>query len=373
MGLAVGVGMGGRPPARLALAAGRLFDAAGAASIWLVDHWMGLVPLELWEQHRFRAARMVRNPEEFFDPFPTLGALSQRTRRTLLGVGVTDAIRRHPAQLAQAALTLHHLSRGRFILGIGAGERESIEPYGLSYEGQASRLEEALYLIRLLWRSRDRYVSYEGRFFRLDRAIVGLGPYRRTLPPIWVAAHRPRTLRIAGRFGDGWYPTHQKEPEEYADALGAIRRAAEDAGRRLRRFTPSYDMRVLFADSHEDAHRLLDSPVLRLGALIVPADVWSKVGAAHPMGDRFRGVQDWVPSRLDPGQVEKWMEGVPFEVVHQAFDHGTWRQIAARILSYRAVGLRHAVLAPVGPLVDPRRVPSSFRDAIRVIRALRSA
>jgi phthiodiolone/phenolphthiodiolone dimycocerosates ketoreductase len=372
MGLAVGVGVGGRPPARLALAAARLFDTAGAASLWVIDHWMGLVPLELWEPHRFPAARMTGNPDELFDPIPTLGALSQRTRRALLGVGVTDAIRRHPAQLAQAALTLHHLSRGRFVLGMGAGERESIEPYGLSYEGQASRLEEALYLIRLLWKSRDRYVSHEGRFFRLDGAIVGLGPYRRTFPPIWVAAHRPRTLRIAGRYGDGWYPTHQMEPDEYADSLGAIRRAAEEAGRTIRRFIPCYNMRVLFADSHEDAHRLLDSPVLRLGALIVPAEVWAKAGASHPMGEGFRGVQDWVPSRLDAGQVEKWMGDVPFEVVHQAFDHGTWRQISARILSYRAVGLRHAVLSQLGPVIEPRRAPASFRDSIRVIRALRA-
>jgi phthiodiolone/phenolphthiodiolone dimycocerosates ketoreductase len=372
VGLAVGVGVGGRAPARLLFAMARLFDTAGAASLWAIDHWMGLMPLELWEPHRFAAARMARNPEQLFDPFPTLGALSQRTRRSLLGVGVSDAIRRHPAQLAQAGLTLHHLSRGRFVLGIGAGERESIEPYGLSYQGQASRLEEALYLIRLLWRSRDRYVSHEGRFFRLDRAIMGLGPYRGTFPPIWVAAHRPRTLRMAGRYGDGWYPTHQMEPDEYAEAVAAIRRGAEEAGRSNRRFTPAYNMRVLFADSHDEAHRLLEAPVLRFGALIVPAEVWSKAGATHPMGKGFRGVQDWVPSRLESAQVERWMDEVPFEVVHQAFDHGTWRQICARILSYRAVGLRHAVLSQLGPLVEPRRAPASFRDSIRVIRALRA-
>ncbi len=80
MGLAVGVGVGGRPPARLTLALARLFDAAGAASLWLIDHWMGLVPLDLWEPHRFPVARLVKNPEEMFDPFAALGALSQRTR-----------------------------------------------------------------------------------------------------------------------------------------------------------------------------------------------------------------------------------------------------------------------------------------------------
>jgi phthiodiolone/phenolphthiodiolone dimycocerosates ketoreductase len=313
---------------------------------------------------------VIRNPEELFDPFALLGALASRTRRARLGTAVTEPIRRHPVQLAQAALTLHHLSRGRFILGIGAGERENVEPYGMSFRGQASRLEEALYLIRLLWRS-EGYVSFEGRFFQLDGAAMGTGPYRGTLPPLWVAAHGPRTLRLAGRYGDGWLPTHHMEPEEYADHLGAIREAARESGRSLRRFVPSYELRVLLAESHGVAHRLLDSPALRLGALIIPADVWKGVGAAHPFGEAYRGVVDWIPSQLDAEEVAGLMDKVPFEVLHAYVDHGTPHQLVSRLLSYRAVGLRHAVLANVAPLVDPRSIPASLRGMTRVIRALR--
>lgn len=370
MGLPVGVQILGRSPARVTMAAARLFDAVGADSLWLIDHWMGLVPLDVWEPSRFPAARMFRNPEESFDPFALAGALAQRTRRARLGTAVTEAIRRHPAELAQSALTVHHLSAGRFVLGIGVGERENVEPYGLSFTGQASRMEEALYLIRLLWRSQG-YVSHEGRFFRLDGAVMGLGPYRGTFPPIWVAAHGPRTLRIAGRYGDGWLPTHQMEPDEYADHLGHIRRAAQDAGRSFDRFVGSYELRVAPAASHEEAHRLLDSSALRLGALIVPADVWAKVGARHPFGQGYRGVVDWIPSRLDPEEVIRLIDEVPFEVVHTYVDHGTWRELVGRILSYRAAGLRHVVVANVAPAVEPRATPGSIRDVIRIVRALR--
>jgi phthiodiolone/phenolphthiodiolone dimycocerosates ketoreductase len=368
--LPIGIQLLGRPPARLVLGAARLFDLAGAHSLWVIDHWMGLAPLEVWDPSRFPVARMIRNPEEMYDPFALVGTLAQRTRRARLGTAVTEAIRRHPAQLAQAALTLHHVSRGRFILGIGAGERENVEPYGLSYRGQASRLEEALYLIRLLWRS-DGYVSYRGRHFTLDRASMGLGPYRGSYPRIWVAAHGPRTLRMAGRYGDGWLPTHHMEPEEYAEHLRTIRAAAEESGRSFRRFVPSYELRVLTAASHAEAHRLLDSPSLRLGALIVPPSVWAEAGARHPLGQDYRGVADWVPSRVDPEEVLKLMDEVPVEVIHTYVDHGTWQQLAARLLSYRAVGLRHAVLANVTPLVQPSRAPASFRDLIRLVRALR--
>jgi phthiodiolone/phenolphthiodiolone dimycocerosates ketoreductase len=354
----------------MTIGAARLFDLAGADSLWVIDHWMGLAPLALWGPERFPAARLIRNPEELFDPFPLLGTLASRTRRARLGTAVTEPIRRHPVQLAQAALTLHHLSRGRFVLGIGAGERENVEPYGLSFHGQASRLEEALYLIRLLWRS-EGYVSFEGRFFRLDGAAMGTGPYRGTFPPIWVAAHGPRTLRLAGRYGDGWLPTHHMEPEQYAEHLRAIQDAASECGRSLRRFVPAYELRVLPAESHREAHRLLDSPALRLGALIVPAEVWRHVGAAHPFGEGYRGVVDWIPSRLDPQEVAGLMDKVPFEVVHAYVDHGTPEQLVSRLLSYRAVGLRHAVLANVAPVVDPRSTPASLRALIKVIRALR--
>lgn len=371
-GVPVGIQLLGRPPARLPLTLARILDAAGADSLWAIDHWMGLAPLDIWDAERFPAARVIRNPEESFDPFPYLGALSQKTRRARVGTAVTESIRRHPVEIAQAALTLHHVSGGRFVLGIGAGERENVEPYGLSYRGQVSRLEEALYLIRLLWRE-PGYVSYEGRYFTVDRGVMGLGPYRKTLPPIWVAAHGPRALRLAGRYGDGWLPTHQMEPDEYAEHLGHIRTAAADAARPFGRFTPSYELRVLLADSHEEAHRMLGSTALRLGALIIPAEVWRKVGATHPFGEDYRGVVDWIPSRVDPQRILELMDDVPFEVIHQAIDHGTWRQMVGRVLSYRAAGLRHVVLAGVTPLVDPKRAPAYFRDAIRLIRALRSA
>src|ERR671930_629806 len=183
MRLPVGVQILGRPPVAAVAAIARGMEMAGADSLFTPDHWMWLAPLGLWNPRTFPAARFLRNPEDNFDPFTFLAWLSGRTRRARLGTAVTEAIRRHPAEIAQAAMSLHHLSRGRFVLGIGAGERENVEPYGLSYAGQVSRLEEALYLIRLLWTSRD-YVSYQGRYFRLDRAIVGLGPYRRTYPAI---------------------------------------------------------------------------------------------------------------------------------------------------------------------------------------------
>jgi phthiodiolone/phenolphthiodiolone dimycocerosates ketoreductase len=367
MPIGVGVQLLGRPPQGATAAVARALEVAGADSFWAPDHWMFLVPLGVWNAATFPSARLIRNPEENFDAYTFLTWLAGRTRKAKVGTAVTESIRRHPAEIAQAALSMHHLTKGRFVLGIGAGERENVEPYGLSFKGQVSRLEEALYLIRLLWTSRG-YVSYEGRFFQLDRAVSGLGPYRGTYPPVWVAAHGPRTLRLTGRYGDGWLPTHQMEPDEYAEHLRVIRSAGFEAGRSMASFTPSYEMTVVTADTHDAAHHLLESNTMRLGALVMPAALWEREGAHHPFGPGFRGVVDYIPSRLDPDEVRHHMREVPFGVLHAAFDHGTPDQLAARIESYGAVGLRHVVLRNVGPLIDPRRALPSFRDVGRIIR-----
>ena len=55
-----------------------------------------------------------------------------------------EAYRRHPVTLAQAFVTIDHLTRGRAILGIGNGERENVEPYGMAFTKRVGRLEESL-------------------------------------------------------------------------------------------------------------------------------------------------------------------------------------------------------------------------------------
>ena len=188
---------------------------------------MFLAPLGIWDAETFPSARLIRNPEGNFDAFTFLTWLSQHTRKAKVGVAVTEAIRRHPAEIAQAALSMHHLSKGRFVLGIGAGEKENIEPYGLSFRGQVSRLEEALYVIRLLWGAKD-YVSYEGKFFRLDRAIIGLGPYRGTLPPVLDRGARPADAP-PGR------PVRRRlDPDAPDGARGVLGASPRDPERRVR-------------------------------------------------------------------------------------------------------------------------------------------
>jgi phthiodiolone/phenolphthiodiolone dimycocerosates ketoreductase len=115
----------------------------------VLDHFQGLIPSSIWDQQLSWVASHHESPHELFEYQVLLGYLAASAGRLRLGVGVTEPIRRHPVLIAQAMLTLAHLTRRKPILGIGAGERENVEPYGLDFTQPVGRLEEALQIIQL--------------------------------------------------------------------------------------------------------------------------------------------------------------------------------------------------------------------------------
>jgi len=132
-----------------------------------------------------------------------IGAISQAIKRLRLGTGVTcPSMRYSPALIAQAAATASVMMPGRFILGLGSGENLNEHITGLHWPAAAQRLdmlEEAIGAIRTLWRG--GWQSHFGKYFAIERAKISTMPTR--LPPIMVAAAKPRAARLAGRVADG--------------------------------------------------------------------------------------------------------------------------------------------------------------------------
>src|SRR5215510_2100842 len=160
--LSVGVETNCIAPLRLERAMLRMSHVLGVDSLFVPDHYLSFVPRAVWGPQLTPAAKMVPSPDAFFDPFVMMGMMATRYRRVRIGTGVTEAFRRHPATLAQAFVTVDHMTKGRAILGIGNGERENTEPYGLPFTRRVGRLEEALTLIRKHWASGGDPVSFDG-------------------------------------------------------------------------------------------------------------------------------------------------------------------------------------------------------------------
>src|SRR5215813_10851905 len=128
-------------------------DSGRYHSIWLPDHMVSFWPDSIWTPEFTDLATQSPSPHRHLDAIAVASAAAVLTKSTPIATAVVDTVRRHPAMLAQSALTLGHLSRGRFILGLGSGEKENIEPYGFAFSKPIGRFEEAVRVIELLWRS----------------------------------------------------------------------------------------------------------------------------------------------------------------------------------------------------------------------------
>ena len=275
-----------------------------------------------------------------------LGHVAGRNRigRMRLGVGVTDTGRRNPAVTAQAAATLHLLTRGRAILGIGPGEREGNEPYGVDWSKPVARFEEAMATIRALWDSGGQLVNRDSPYFPLRNAIFALPPHRGKWPEIWIGAHGPRMLRAVGRYGDAYFPGFPHRPKDYAQRLEVVRAAASDAGRDPMSIIPAVGLPVVTGRSRDDVDEALESELLRAMGLNASDEVFARHGGQHPLGAGFSGAQDILPQHIDEQTALSYVEQIPPTLLREVLLNGTPDEIIGQAAQWRDCGVRYMVL-----------------------------
>src|SRR5262245_60338955 len=371
LGLEISAMGAARPPGEAAVAAARRRESQGFDAIWWADHLLHWFPSSIWSPDLVPQAAAQPSPHVWFDPVPVMAAAAEATGDIRLGLGVTDVVRRHPAGLAQTALTLDHLSQGRFLLGLGTGESLNLAPIGLANERPLARLEEALRAIRALFATPEP-VDLDGEFFTLRGVALGLRPYGERPPPIWLAAHRPRGLALTGRLADGWLPI-ATDADAYAAMLAAVRAAAESAGRGADAVAPGLYARVLLAERESEAEEIIDrSLLLRFIALTRPAEAFAAHGAAHPLGAGAFGLTSFVPTDVGRDRALELAGAVPAEVVRDTVLHGTPDQVAYEVERFVAAGARHVQLTNMTPLAAPDRGAASealLGDVVKRLRA----
>jgi phthiodiolone/phenolphthiodiolone dimycocerosates ketoreductase len=350
--------------------------ATGADSFWLADHLNSLFPRAMAQPKYIGAARLTPKVDANLEPWTVLGHLAARNRlgRMRLGIGVTDTGRRNPAVTAQAAATLHLLTRGRAILGIGTGEREGNEPYGVDWSKPVARFEEAMATIRALWNSGGELVTRDSPFFPLHNAVFDLWPYRGKWPEIWIASHGPRMLRATGRYADAWFPAALFSPADYARGLAAVRAAASDAGRDPLSIGAAILFFTVTGRSRHEVDEALESTAMKTFALNAPAELWKRHGVSHPLGDDFTGSQDIIPQVFDEESVLKYTANVPLSLLKDACLQGTHDEIVDQLAEWRDHGLRYPVLSNLSTMQPSLRrglaAGTPFAKIMRGVRKL---
>ncbi|OBK11004.1 LLM class flavin-dependent oxidoreductase [Mycobacterium asiaticum] len=366
-----------RPYAEVLTRVGYLGAVAnGVDSFWVPDHLNQLFPRSLWQQKYCGAARLIPKIDAVMEPWTMLGHTAARNRlgRLRLGVGVTDTGRRNPAVTAQAAATLHLLTRGRAILGIGPGEREGNEPYGVEWSKPVARFEEAMATIRALWNSGGELVNRDSPYFPLRNAVFDLAPYGGKWPEIWIGAHGPRMLRAVGRYGDAYFPAFPHPPADYAQRLDAVRNAASDAGRDPMSILPALQLFVVTGRTRDDVEEALDSQTLRIFGLNASDEMFVRRGAQHPLGAGFSGAQDLVPQDMDEPTALSHAAKIPPAVVRDFLVNGTPAEIVEQVAQWRDGGVRYVVLVNLSTMQKSLRkglmATTSFNKIVRALKKL---
>jgi phthiodiolone/phenolphthiodiolone dimycocerosates ketoreductase len=317
-------------------------DSGRYHSIWIPDHMVSFWPDSIWTPEFTDLAISSPSPHRHLDGLAVAAAAAVLTKNVPIATTVVDTVRRHPSLLAQTALTIDHLSKGRFILGLGSGETENTVPYGFDFSKPVSRFEESLKVIRLLWES-DGPVDFEGEFYHLHHARLDTEPYEGRFPKIWIGANGPRMLDITGRYADGWWPAGAWTPEEYGAKLKVIREAAEKAGRDPMAITPANTNFCLIGDDAELAE-ILEAPLVKALVMQIPAEVLRARGHQHPLGEDWRGMQDIDPAKFPRERILDMLTRTRPEHILSVVEHGSPQQIAAKYKGYVDAGMRVAKL-----------------------------
>ncbi len=179
-------------------------EQLGYDSVWTAESWGSdaLTPLAWW---------------------------GSRTSRLRLGTDLIQLSARQPTATAMAALTMDHLSGGRFVLGLGVSGPQVVEGwYGMPFPKPLARTREYVSIIRSVL-AREERVTSPGPHYPLPYpGGLGLGkplrsivhPLRSDLPII-LGAEGPKNVALAAEIADGWFPIFYSAQHEdmYDDAL----------------------------------------------------------------------------------------------------------------------------------------------------------
>jgi F420-dependent oxidoreductase-like protein len=196
------------------------------------------------------------------DALTPLAWWGRSTSRLKLGTSICQLAARTPTAMAMAALTMDHLTGGRFILGLGASGPQVVEGwYGQPYPKPLARTREYVEIIRKVL-AREEPVTYEGEHFTLPYpGGAGLGkpvkpithPLRADLP-IYLAAEGPKNVALSAEIADGWLAIYfsPRVDDFYRDAL-AEGFARPGAQRTMDDFEIAATVPVIIHDDVEEA------------------------------------------------------------------------------------------------------------------------
>lgn len=240
-------------------------ERLGFDSVWIADHWVNF----------------MQTNTPWFEAWTLLGSMAMHTTRIRIGPLISPIPFHNPAFLARKALTVDHISSGRLELGLGTGIPGEYDPsYSMagiedySRGERVKRFSECVIIIDMLLR--QEVSTYEGRYYKVQDAVMQPRPVQKPRPPITIGAHRPAMYKLAARHADTWsftasfYPFTndilqyiRKTNNSMDDYCEQINREPSSLRRSVLYFNPNFGMEFPFK-SLEEFREIMES-VLDVG------------------------------------------------------------------------------------------------------------
>jgi benzoate-CoA ligase len=299
----------------------------------------------VWVNDHLQSPGRVKE-EVTFDAFTTLGALAVVTRRARLGIAVLSASYRPPALAAKMATVLDVISDGRLVVGLGTGsDRAEHAAYGIPFGSPAERakgVRRALEVIRAMAEHPDG-ATLAGELAGAPNRPEAV---QRPWPPVWLAAHRPLLLRLAGERADGLVAAFVG-PEVLAARLAM----AEEA--RLRAGRPPLALALyafaLAAGSEREAESFV-------------------AGAAAAVGSSPRRYLRWLRTQGPVGRPDEVRDRLA--AFGEAGATDAILALPSRLPAEALHALAEAVLPPAGPDTGPARTARAARPSANLVDLL---
>lgn len=244
----------------------KVADKTGFDYVWITDHYNN------------------RNV------YIVLTRLAEETEQINLGPGVTNPYTIHPAQTASAMATISELSDGRAVLGIGPGDKTTLDALGFEWDKPLTRTREAIEIINELLAG-ERVTTEDMEKYDLKGAKLNFKTDHKI--PVFIGAQGPNMLKMAGKNGEGILinASHRKD---FDYAVGEIENGVEDAGRDMDDIEVVAYTSFSVAEDKKSAKEAAIPPVAFIAAGVpdvvldrhgIPSEDAGKIGKALGEGD----------------------------------------------------------------------------------------
>ena len=286
------------------------------------------------------------------DALTTLAAYATVTERVQLGTAVIAVQSRTPVMTAMSFASIHAMSGGRAIIGMGVGSPIIAERWhGVNYPPPLKATREAVTIMRqVLAKQRTDFTGeyYNPKAFSLVSGCQRINPCRF----IWPDSIR-RCCGLAGEIADGVLFNYSPA-EAIAPMIAEVRNGAQAAGRDPNSIDFAMYVRCCVTDDVETATKAYKRELSSYGFV----DPYVKMFTKYGFGDDMQGFRKlW-----QEGKRAEATECISDKMVHTLAAIGPKEKGQAYIQACREAGLTHPILFPIG---SPKNAPNEFPHTMR--------